>query len=113
MSISPSAEPIVEESPKARLMPLTGRPMLLRIVATSCSGIVARTAASTLLNSFSVSSRRVPVGALTCIRIWPASTAGKKSSPNSPNRSDVPPTKNANATQTNPRWPNAQVSMAV
>ena len=79
--ISPSAVPTVARSLLAILIPLLGRPMLSTI-ATNCSaGIKSLITASTLLNTRSVSSIRVPGGTRTCNLNDPASTFGKKSLP--------------------------------
>ena len=79
--ISPSAEETIEGSPSARLMPLTGIPMLSIIVTISLFGITPSTSDSTRAKSFSVNSMRVPGSARTWKRICPASTEGKKSRP--------------------------------
>ncbi len=55
--------------------------MLSRIIARSLAGTISRITSSTWPKTRSVSSMRVPDGARTCSRNWPASTAGKKSWP--------------------------------
>ena len=65
-------------------------PMLSRIMERSPSGTTLRIASSTRPKSASVSSIRVPAGARTCSRNWPASTAGKKSWPRKGKRASEP-----------------------
>src|ERR1051326_6368582 len=59
--------------------------MLDTIMPRSSGGTTARITPSTLATSFSVTARRVPVGALRLITNWPASVRGKKESPSSGN----------------------------
>jgi len=59
-------------------MPLYGSPMLSTILSISTGGMIWRMACSTRSHRRAVSSMRVPVGARTCMRIWPESTVGKK-----------------------------------
>ena len=73
--------PSVALSPNARLYCSEGTPMLSMIISMSSAGMILRISASTAEKIFSVSSRRVPLAATTCMRIWPASTVGKKSRP--------------------------------
>ena len=65
-------------------------PMLSRIMARSLSGTTSRMASSTWPKIRSVSSMRVPAGARTCSRNWPASTLGKKSWPMQGNSASEP-----------------------
>ena len=51
------------------------------VIEISDAGMTLRISFSIAAKRASVSSRRVPAGARTCRRIWPASTFGKKSSP--------------------------------
>ena len=78
--ISPSAELIAGESTKA-MFTGCGWPMLSIDSAMSAGGMISRMAFCILVNTTSVSSRRVPGAAFTCMRICPASTCGKKSRP--------------------------------
>ena len=55
--------------------------MSSRMSVNSAGGMTWRMEFSTCAKYCSVSSMRVPAGARTCMRIWPASTCGKKSSP--------------------------------
>ncbi len=57
--------------------------MFETIMFSSCSGTTRRISASSCLISFSVSSSRVPDGALTRITNWPESVMGKNAIPSS------------------------------
>jgi hypothetical protein len=70
-------------------MPLTGRPMLSTSVAISRRNDL-RIAFSMSAKREALSSTRVPTWARACIRIWPASTDGKKLRPrNGTSRNDA------------------------
>ena len=62
-------------------MPLIGMPILSASVSISPGGMILRIAFWMSANWLAVSSTRVPIGARACIRIWPASTDGKKLRP--------------------------------
>ena len=83
-------------------------PMLSRIMARSLSGTTSRMASSTCPKIRSVCSMRVPAGARTCSRIWPASTLGKKSSPIRGNSASEPSAKPSRMTIVTKRWSRPQ-----
>ena len=95
--------PMVGLSPKARLKPPLGMPMLSMMVSISLGGITWRISRSISAKITSVCSMRVPEGARACRRIWPESTVGKKSRPMNTARHSDPATKRPKPASTGPR----------